>query len=35
MARNIINKTEYYPFVMDLSRNYKPSLSAEKNLKIH
>lgn len=35
MARNIINKTKYYPFVMDLSRNYKPSLSAEKNLKIY
>ena len=35
MARNIINKTRYYPFVMDLSRNYKPSLSAEKNLKIY
>ena len=35
MARNIINKTMYYPFVMDLSRNYKPSLSAEKNLKIY
>lgn len=35
MARNIINKTKYYPFVMDLSVNYKPSLSAEKNLKIY
>jgi hypothetical protein len=35
MARNIINKTNYYPFVMDLSCNYKPSLSAEKNLKIY
>lgn len=35
MARNIINKTKYYPFVMDLSRNYKPSISAEKNLKIY
>ncbi len=35
IARNIINKTEYYPFVLDLSRNYRPSLSAEKNLKIY
>ncbi len=35
MARNIINRTKYYPFVMDLSCNYKPSLSAEKNLKIY
>lgn len=35
IARNIINKTKYYPFVMDLSVNYKPSLSAEKNLKIY
>jgi hypothetical protein len=35
MARNIINRTKYYPFVMDLSVNYKPSFSAEKNLKIY
>ena len=35
MARNIINKTKYYPFVMDLSRNYRPSRSSEKNLKIY
>ncbi len=35
MARNIINKTKYYPFVLDLSRNYKPSIPAEKNFKIY
>ncbi len=35
MAKNIINKTEYYPFVMDLSVNYKPLLASEKNLKIY
>lgn len=35
MARNIINKTAYYPFVMDLSVNYKPLLASEKNLKIY
>lgn len=34
MAKNIINKTKYYPFVMDLSVNYKPLLASEKNLKI-
>ena len=35
IARNIINKTEYYPFVMDLSRNYQPSRFAEKYMKIY
>ncbi len=35
MARNVLNKTEYYPFVLDLSCNYRPSLSAEKNFKIY
>lgn len=35
MARNIINKTDYYPFVLDLSRNYRPSNSSEKNFKIY
>jgi len=35
MARNIINKTQYYPFVLDLSRNYKPSNPSEKNFKIY
>jgi len=35
MARNIINKTKYYPFVLDLSRNYKPSVPSEKNFKIY
>jgi len=35
MAKNIINKTNFYPFIMDLSCNYKPSYSAEKNFKIY
>ncbi len=35
MAKNIIDKTAYYPFVMDLSVNYKPLLASEKNLKIY
>jgi len=35
MARNVINKTKYYPFVLDLSRNYKPSIPSEKNFKIY
>lgn len=35
MARNVINKTSYYPFVMDLSVNYRPLLASEKNLKIY
>lgn len=35
MAKNVLNSTSYYPFVMDLSRNYKPSFSAEKNYKIY
>lgn len=35
MARNVINKTAYYPFVLDLSVNYKPLLASEKNLKIY
>ncbi|MCL2154351.1 MAG: hypothetical protein FWH53_01665 [Leptospirales bacterium] len=35
IARNIINKTKYYPFVMDLSRNYQPSRFAEKYMKIY
>ncbi|HPJ33755.1 MAG TPA: hypothetical protein PK358_02895 [Spirochaetota bacterium] len=35
MARNVINKTAYYPFVMDLSINYKPLKASEKNLKIY
>ncbi len=35
MAKNVLTGTDYYPFVMDLSRNYKPSFSAEKNYKIY
>jgi len=35
MAKNVINQTKYYPFVMDLSVNYKPLLASEKNLKIY
>ncbi|MCL1834385.1 MAG: hypothetical protein FWG49_07785, partial [Leptospirales bacterium] len=35
IARNIINKTDYYPFVMDISRNYQPSRFAEKYMKIY
>ncbi len=35
MAKNIINKTDFYPFIMDLSCNYRPSYSAEKNFKIY
>ncbi|MCL1864777.1 MAG: hypothetical protein FWF73_03085 [Spirochaetes bacterium] len=35
IARNIINKTKFYPFVMDLSRNYQPSRFAEKYMKIY
>jgi spermidine synthase len=35
MAKNVLTGTDYYPFVMDLNRNYKPSFSAEKNYKIY
>lgn len=35
MAKSILNSSSYFPFVMDLSRNYKPSFSAEKNYKIY
>ena len=35
MAKNVINHTDFYPFVMDLSCNYRPSFSAEKSFKIY
>lgn len=35
MVKNILNSSSYFPFVMDLSCNYKPSDSAEKNYKIY
>ena len=35
MAKSVLNSTPYYPFVMDLNRNFKPSFSAEKNYKIY
>ncbi|HRS63656.1 MAG TPA: hypothetical protein P5554_10750 [Spirochaetota bacterium] len=35
IARNILNKTKYYPFVMDLSVNCKPLMASEKNMKIY
>ncbi len=35
MAKNILNSSSFFPFVMDLSCNYKPSFSAEKNYKIY
>ena len=35
MARYVINGTGYYPFVLDLSMNYKPLHASEKNYKIY
>jgi len=35
MARYIVNKTGYYPFVLDLSVNFRPNLSSEKSYKIY